>query len=63
MAGGNIPSGAALLTAGGHALRRRVEAQRRENGRRVFCPHCDLTVLPENLARHLTVVHDEQVAP
>lgn len=44
-------------------LQQRLAAKWRENGRRVPCPRCALTILPENLANHLAVVHDQEARP
>lgn len=33
-----------------------------ENARRVRCGHCALAILPENMPRHLAIVHDEVAA-
>lgn len=36
-----------------------LAAVRAENHRRVPCPQCKLAVLPENMPRHIAIVHDE----
>lgn len=33
-----------------------------DNARRVPCEHCGLSILPENMRRHLSVVHDLESA-
>lgn len=50
----------------GGAAARRMESKlasiAADNARRVQCPHCGLAILPENMTRHLGVVHDAEVA-
>lgn len=53
------------LNFGGKAaerVQRQLEEVRRENARRVRCARCDLTILPENMDRHVALVHDEVLA-
>ena len=33
-----------------------------DNARRVPCEHCGLSILPENMGNHLSVVHDVEAA-
>lgn len=57
MKGNPYPSG---LNFGGPAARRMERALARvarENARRVACAHCELMILPENMQRHVAVVH------
>jgi len=57
MKGNSYPVG---LNFGGPAaqrLERALGRTARENARRVQCEHCDLLILPENMLRHLEVVH------
>lgn len=60
MSTGPDPSGLDYVGDNVDRLRRRVDAQRRENGRRLICPHCDLTIAPETFARHLELVHGRE---
>lgn len=46
--------------AGREKLRARIAAQERINARRIKCDLCDLTILPENMQRHLTIVHGDE---
>jgi hypothetical protein len=36
-----------------------LAATRRANDRRVKCAHCDLLILPANMARHVEINHEE----
>lgn len=49
---------------GSAAMRHRdqLRALSRENARRVPCKLCTLRILPEDMGRHLDVVHDEVTA-
>lgn len=60
MPSNTVPKGWAF---GGAAFQRAQSAAAalvRENARRLPCPDCGLPVLPENLARHRGLVHEEQ---
>ena len=52
------PTGLAFGGAAAQRLQARLGAQAKENARRVPCPHCTLAILPENMGRHLLIVHD-----
>lgn len=47
----------------GSARTKRVETildrLRRENAKRVKCPHCPLMIMPATLAHHVRVCHDD----
>lgn len=43
-------------------LQQRLKPLARENARRVPCNRCGLHVLPEGMARHLSIVHDDEAA-
>lgn len=36
-----------------------LERLRRENAKRVKCPHCVLMIMPATLAHHIEVCHDD----
>lgn len=36
-----------------------LDRMRRENAKRVKCPHCALMIMPATLAHHVRVCHDE----
>ncbi len=38
-------------------MERQLRAIRAENARRLPCPRCSLTILPETMKRHLRLVH------
>lgn len=38
-------------------MERQLRAIRAENARRLPCPRCSLTILPETMQRHLRLVH------
>ena len=41
------------------AIAKQLETLAKENARRIPCDRCALTILPENMGRHLRIVHDE----
>ena len=50
--------------AGGQAavrISKRLPARARQNALRVACQHCGLLILPQNMERHLEIVHDIEV--
>lgn len=54
-----MPNG---LQFGGKAAQRLealLEVSRQENARRTKCAHCDLMILPETMARHVYLCHED----
>lgn len=50
------------LNFGGTAAQKmdaRLDRLRTENARRRKCSLCDLRILPEGMARHVAIVHDD----
>ena len=60
MPSNTIPKGWAFGGAAFQRAQRSATAMAKENARRVPCPDCSLAVLPENLARHREIAHEEQ---
>jgi len=63
MSGENVnPFGNGLNFGGvkADAFRSKLSRLEAENARRIPCEHCTLSILPEDMPRHLAVVHDEE---
>lgn len=58
--GNPYPTGLAFGGAAAQRLQRRLAVQARENARRVPCPVCALKILPENMNRHVAIVHGDE---
>jgi hypothetical protein len=53
------PTGLRFGGAAAQRLERRLGKLAVENTRRVRCDQCDLMILPENMSRHLAIVHGD----
>lgn len=53
------PVGLNFGGAAAQRMSRQLHSVAEQNARRVPCPECDLRILPEQLARHIEIVHRE----
>jgi len=54
-----FPTGLSFGGAAAERIKGKLAEMAADNARRVRCDRCDLTILPENMPRHVAIVHGD----